>query len=222
MAHPDHALWRQSWRDNRIDFHRGEVNPLLIRCWAALGLQPDDRVFVPLCGKSLDLMWLHGLGHDVTGVELSPVAVRDFFRASRLQPVRSQRGAFSRWGHERLLIYCGDFFRLTAADLLGVRAVYDRASLTALPEDLRAAYVAHLHAILPAGCQILLLTVEDLEVGESDEAACLASAEIAALYFDTFAVDMRHVECVPAVLAACGEEVEPRSVHKAYVLGRVA
>ena len=57
-------------------------------------------------------MWLHGLGHDVTGVELSPIAVRKFFKASRLHPKRSHRQELTCWSHDRLTIYCGDFFQL--------------------------------------------------------------------------------------------------------------
>ena len=144
------------------------VHPLLIRFWADLGLTASDRVFVPLCGKSLDLMWLHEQGHHVVGIELSPLAVQAFFKESAHTPRQARHGALTRWSSERLTIYCGDFFRLTARDLQGVRVVYDRASLTALPEAQRASYVAHLVNILPAGCQVLLLTVEDLDDGESE------------------------------------------------------
>lgn len=213
MPHPDHALWKQSWRANQIDFHLPHVHPLLIQCWPALGLEPAARVFVPLCGKSLDLMWLHAQGHDIAGVELSPVAVHAFFQESGLQPRRIQQGGLTRWSLERLAIYCGDFFRLRAADLLGVRAVYDRASLTALPDSLRARYVAHLAAILPAGCEVLLLTVEDLEAGESQAEAGGVSGEIAALYRQRFDIALLHEVFLPAAADAA-----EGSVHKAYRL----
>lgn len=217
MTHPDQALWKQSWRANRIDFHLPHVHPLLARYWPSLDLQPDDRVFVPLCGKSLDLMWLHGLGHDVTAVELSPIAVQAFFSESGQLARRNRHGAFTRWSQARLAIYCGDFFRLKASDLLGVRAVYDRASLTALPEDLRTRYVAHLAAILPADSQVLLLTVEDLDEGESAADASGASAEIEALYRPHFSITLLHAEAVQAVIED-GLEMEALCIHKAYAL----
>lgn len=220
MSHPDHALWQQSWRENRIGFHLPDVHPLLIRFWASLSLQPADRIFVPLCGKSLDLMWLHAIGHDVTGIELSAVAIRRFFEESGLRPKSVRKGGFMHWTHERLAIFCGDFFRLKARDLLGVKAVYDRASLTALPEELRQPYVDHLAAIVPSDCRILLLTVEDLDEGESELAACQSSAEIEALYCRHFAIELRHAACLPAVISPDGEILEPRCVHKVYVLGR--
>jgi thiopurine S-methyltransferase len=218
MAHPDHALWKRSWSGHRIDFHLLHVHPLLVRFWHALGLADADRVFVPLCGKSLDLMWLYQQGHDVVGVELSPLAIKAFFAESGLGPRHPARhGSLTRASLERLTLYCGDFFHLKAADLEGVRGVYDRASLTALPEALRARYVAHLASILPARCRVLLLTVEDIDDGESEAEASLESAEIAALYSARFAVKLLHAECLPAVVEN-GSVVEPRCVHKAYVL----
>lgn len=220
MAHPDHAHWQQSWRDKQIPFHLRHVHPLLVRCWANLGLASDARVFVPLCGKSLDIMWLHNRGHHVAGVELSPIAVREFFKAARLQPKRKTNGDFTEWTQERLAIFCGDFFALTSGDLQGVRAVYDRAALTALPENLRDLYVAHLHAIVPADCQILLLTVEDLDDGEAASDNMDRSEEIASLYRDFFTLELLHAEYHEAAAGRPGEPTDPRCVHKAYRLQR--
>lgn len=213
MSDQDHENWQQCWRDRNIDFHQLTVDAMLARYWGQLGISPADRVFVPLCGKSLDLMWLHRQGHSVTGVELSPIAVRALFKESKLQPRRTKVGAFTRWEHERLKIYCGDFFDLRADDLIGVKALYDRASLTALPEDLRERYVAHLHRILPSDCVMLLLTLEDLDEGETDEAASAVSAEIIGLYEATFDVDMQLAECFLEKTAEAN-----RCVRKAYIL----
>lgn len=55
---------------------------------SSLDLAQGSRVFVPLCGKSLDMIWLAQQGHEVIGVELSPVAVEDFFRENGLNPVQ--------------------------------------------------------------------------------------------------------------------------------------
>ena len=42
---------------------------------------PDGTcsVFVPLCGKSLDMVWLLEQGFSVTGCEISELAVQQFF-----------------------------------------------------------------------------------------------------------------------------------------------
>lgn len=219
MDHPDHLRWRQSWRANQIDFHLDHVHPLLQRYWPETGVAPSARVFVPLCGKSLDLMWLRERGHDIVGVELSTVAVKAFFRESRLRPERSTQDALERWSQERMTIHCGDFFALRREDLTGVSAVYDRAALTALPEALRPDYVAHLRAILPDDCRILLLTVEDLDEGESEADAGGNSAEVESLYAAHFSIRLLHVAHRAALVAGNGSVREPRSVHKVYLLG---
>ncbi len=194
MTGRDNELWLQSWRDRHTDFHQEAFNPLLVRFWSGLALPPGARVFVPLCGKSLDMLWLAGQGHAVIGVELSPLAVRAFFRENRMQPTRRRVGAFTLWEHGRIGILCGDFFRLAAADLGDIAAVFDRAALTALPDDLRAAYLQHLRRIVPAACPILLLTAEEPEAWETAGQAFAVAGEISALYADAYDIRLDQVE----------------------------
>lgn len=196
MTGRDNELWQQSWRDREIDFHQKAVNPHLIKFWPNLGLTVSDRVFVPLCGKSLDLLWLAEQGHTVIGVELSPLAARAFFRENRIQASRRQVGEFTLWTHGRISIFCGDFFQLCAADLGDIAAVFDRASLTALPDEIRGAYLAHLRKILPATCKMFLLTTEEPEAGETQGQPFAVADEIASLYTSAFDIQLRHVESV--------------------------
>ncbi|HID48915.1 MAG TPA: thiopurine S-methyltransferase [Chromatiales bacterium] len=149
-------FWRQRWRNNRIGFHLGQVNPYLVKYWPTLGLHAGSRVFVPLCGKSLDMLWLAEQGYEVVGVEISPIAVRAFFEENRLEPEITQQGAFEIWVVDQITILLGDFFELTPGQLGEVAAVYDRASLIALPADMRAGYVEHLHALCPAVPRLLI------------------------------------------------------------------
>jgi len=81
-------FWLQRWQQGQIGFHRGEGMPLLERHWPALQVAPGGRVLVPLCGKSLDMHWLAAQGHRVLGVEISPLAVQQFFAEAGLRPER--------------------------------------------------------------------------------------------------------------------------------------
>lgn len=193
MTSPDNALWQQCWRERRTGFHQTTVNPLLERFWPALGLAPGSRVFVPLCGKSLDMLWLARQGLTVIGVELSPVAVRAFFKENRLQPRRRPAGDLTLWEQGAIQILCGDYFALTSADLGPIDVVYDRAALTALPEEARRRYVAHLGNLVPAA-RVFLLTTEDRAAGETQAQAEGADAEITALYSERFLVELTHGE----------------------------
>lgn len=196
MTGRDNERWQQSWRDREIAFHQNVVNPHLVKFWQNLRLTAADRVFVPLCGKSLDLRWLADQGHTVVGVELSPLAVRAFFKENKMQPARQKLGKFTRWEHGRISILCGDFFQLSAADLGEIAAVFDRASLTALPDEIRGAYIAHLKKILPASCKMLLLTTEEPEEGETQGQPFAIADEIASLYTNAFDIQLSHVESI--------------------------
>ena len=181
-------------RDNELWLHQLAVNPHLVKFWPNFRLTVEDRVFVPLCGKSLDLLWIARQGHKVVGVELSPVAVRAFFRESKLQPTRRKAGKFTLWESGNVRILCGDFFDLAASDLGHISIVFDRASLTALPDDIRVAYIAQLRRILPASCRMLLLTTEEPEEGETQEQPFAVADEIASLYAASFDTELSHVE----------------------------
>ncbi|MFO2464056.1 thiopurine S-methyltransferase [Pseudomonas sp. 15FMM2] len=156
----DSTFWHERWAHNQIGFHLPEVNPYLQRYWPSLALAHDARVLVPLCGKSLDLMWLANQGHRVVGVELSQKAVEEFFCEQRLTASISQRGAFKVYQAGAVELWCGDFFTLTADDVAGCTALYDRAALIALPKSMREQYAGHLNALFVQGSSGLLITLD--------------------------------------------------------------
>lgn len=156
----DEDFWQQRWARNEIGFHLSEVNPYLQQFWPALDVPVGAQVLVPLCGKSLDMVWLAGRGYRVLGVELAQTAVEAFFSEQGLVAEIDQMGAFRRYSCGAIEVLCGDFFSLTAADLLECRGLYDRAALIALPAPLRERYAAHLASILPAGCAGLLVVLD--------------------------------------------------------------
>ena len=155
-------FWNQRWQNQQIAFHQGRVNPLLDTHVGKLALTPGDRVFVPLCGKAIDMRWLIDQGYSVVGVELSPIAVRDFFTEHALSYQTRQAGELTVYENESksLALWCGDFFSLSRDALGEFAAVYDRAALIALPDEMRTRYVDHLLRITAPNTPILLLTYE--------------------------------------------------------------
>ena len=151
--------WIQRWKDNQIGWHRDSVNDKLVEFIACLALSPGDRVFVPLCGKSQDMIYLLERGFNVVGVELSQLAIEQFFKENNLRYTLSQAEHFLCYKGENITLYCGDYFALEASQLEGVSAVYDRAALVALDQDLREKYVKHLYSIIAVDCRVLLLTL---------------------------------------------------------------
>ncbi|MBV4454593.1 MULTISPECIES: thiopurine S-methyltransferase [Pseudomonas] len=153
-------FWRERWARDQIGFHLPEVNPYLQRHWPQLALTEGAQVLVPLCGKSLDLMWLASHGLRVLGVELSQQAVEAFFNEQNLTPRITERGAFKVYQAALIEVWCGDFFAMGAESLADCAALYDRAALIALPPLMRARYAEHLNRLLRPGCQGLLVTLD--------------------------------------------------------------
>jgi len=220
MKSRDNQLWLQSWRDNHIDFHQITVNQLLTKFWPKLKLAPASKVFVPLCGKSLDMIWLAEQGHQVIGVELSPIAVRDFFKENGLKPIKKQCGQFTLWQYERISIFCGDYFSLRKNDLGKIDIVYDRASLTALPEEIRKNYVTQLRTIVQNKTKLFILTIEDADENETLKHALGVDDEINTLYAEDFEITLAHVDSVYEVDSESPSQQTKRTEYKVYQLSR--
>ena len=186
----DHNFWLQRWQQGQTGFHQSRVLPLLQKHWPALGVPAGGRVFVPLAGKSLDMLWLAGQGHPVLGVELSPLAVQQFFAEQGLTPaVHSSRyGTHHVAGNVELI--CGDVFGLDGAALADCAGVYDRAALIALPPELRARYVAELYARLPTGCRGLLVALEYPQHEKQGPPFSVEEAEVRLRYTPNWSVDL--------------------------------
>ncbi|WP_417502009.1 thiopurine S-methyltransferase [Marinobacter sp.] len=156
----EHEFWHERWSKKEIGFHEGSVNKFLYDHWPELSGGGTEGVFVPLCGKAHDMWWLHDRGHPVIGVELSEIACKDFFEEAGEKAMVHPSEPFTKFKHESLQLWCGDFFQLVPDDLKHSRLVYDRAALIALPPSMRKAYVEHLTAVIPDSTRILLITLD--------------------------------------------------------------
>lgn len=178
----DPSFWHQRWSDGQIGFHQQRVTPLLEQYWDATGVESGARIFVPLAGKSLDMLWLAARGHRVLAVELSPLAVRQFFAENGLVPTQweSRHGVHHVAGE--IEIICGDVFALDAAALAGCAGVYDRAALIALPPDMRRRYAAQVYGQLPTDCRGLLVTLDYPQEQKSGPPFSVDAGEVRALF----------------------------------------
>ncbi len=182
-------FWLERWQRKEIGFHQDEINAHLQEYWGGLQLPAGGEVFVPLCGKSRDMLWLRAQGHRVLGVELSPLAVEDFFLENELKPQVRSHGAFDSWSCDGVTLLCGDFFELTADDLKHVTGIYDRASLVALPPEMRAQYAGHLQRILPEHAPMLLVTMDYAQAEMSGPPFAVGATEVRELYAAHYGIE---------------------------------
>lgn len=160
-------FWQARWQDKRIGFNQPKVNPLLVKYFSNLNLPTGIRVFVPLCGKSIDMVWLVEQGYDVVGIELVESAVQEFFAEQNIVPtiaqhtnnsaIKSYTGQLSApTSSQNIVLWVADIFALTAADIGHINAVYDRAALIAMPADMRPRYSEQVRQLSNNAPQLLL------------------------------------------------------------------
>ncbi|MBX7223673.1 MAG: thiopurine S-methyltransferase [Blastocatellia bacterium] len=157
----DRNFWHLRWENNEIGFHESTPNPLLVKHFNALSPTPGSRVFVPLCGKTLDISWFLSHGYRVAGAELSQKAVEQLFEDLRVEPEVTDLGGVKRYSGPHIDIFVGDIFEVSRPMLGGIDAVYDRAALVALPPEMRQPYTAHLMEITAKAPQLVVCYVYD-------------------------------------------------------------
>lgn len=190
------TFWHARWQNNEIGFHEGQPNAWLTTYWSRLSSDTQaGQVFVPLCGKSSDLHWLAAQGHPVLGVELSEIACRDFFAEAGVPVEPESYGAHLRFQNGVLNVLCGDFFQLDSSTTGEITRVYDRAALIALPPAMREAYARHLTQLLPAGSEMLLITLDYPEGQMKGPPFNVSDAEVQRLYGEAF--DIKPLAHIP-------------------------
>ncbi len=184
--------WHESWKSGKIGFHQERFNTRLEKFWPTLGLEANGSVLVPLCGKSLDMLFLHQLGHPVVGIELSEIAVEAFFVENQLSFERTQTGNLQEFtGTGTALgirLLAGDLFDLETAQTGPLKGFYDRASLIALPPETRRRYVDKLASLLPSGASGLLIGLSYDPSKMSGPPFSVPDAEVQALFARDFQV----------------------------------
>ena len=180
--------WSSRWRAGRIAFNQPSVSDFLElyadRVWG----QGPQRVLVPLCGKSLDMVYLAERGAEVVGVEFVEQGVREFFAERGLEPER-EAGPPPRFRAGPYTLFAADFFTVGAEQAGPVDAVLDRAALVALDPPTRVRYAAHLRALLPAGATILLISLDYDQSEMEGPPFAVGEAEVGELFRDGFSVE---------------------------------
>lgn len=183
--------WQQRWQANEIGFNQPQPNRLLQRYFDSLNLKPGARILVPLCGKSIDMLWLANQGYEILGIEFSSIACEAFFTENNLPFTLIKEDKFSLFQSDKIILMAGDFFHLSQSMIGKIDVVYDRAALIALPPELRKAYAHHLVELLVPDTAILLITTvynqsemagPPFSVGEVEVRQLYSSYQIKQLY----------------------------------------
>jgi thiopurine S-methyltransferase len=195
----DPDFWHERWRTRQVGFHQPAPHPFLERWWPSLGVPSGARVYVPLCGKSLDMVWLAVRGYQVVGSELSEIAVAEFFGEhpqnagaaanTARQVTIEERGAFKVHRRGAYELWQGDALQLTPELLGPVQAAYDRAALVALPPAMRRTYVQNFAELMPQDSRTLLIAFEYAQHLKAGPPFSVEPDEVSQLYGAAFRVE---------------------------------
>jgi thiopurine S-methyltransferase len=186
----DNQHWLDRWQEDRIGFHEASVNRHLQTWFPRFAPAPGSRVFLPLCGKAVDIQWIAQQGFEVVGVELSQIAIEAFFAENSLDFERSESARFGIYQAANITLLQGDFFDLNKADLTNCQLVYDRAALIAMECEDRPRYYEHMLSILPDGCDMLLITLEYDQAEMTGPPFSVMTDEVLQRYRDAFSIEM--------------------------------
>jgi thiopurine S-methyltransferase len=188
-------FWHQRWKENRIGFHKSDVNPLMLKFLSPL-LREPSRILAPLCGKSVDLAWFASQGHEVVGVDVSEIAVQAFsaeqgvsFEVESSPPFKAYRG-------KSLTYFVGDVFDLQPERVGKFDWIYDRAALIALPPDTRKIYAERLKSFLKPGGRVFLITIEYDQTRMDGPPFSVPESEVRSLFADVRVEKLHSHDCL--------------------------
>ena len=190
-------FWLDRWDKNEIGFHQQAVNPYLAYFYGEKGPALEQRdnlkIFVPLCGKSKDMLWMSQNGYKVFGVECSERAVKDFFEENALNYRHAQKEGYALYQANDqasvIEVLQGDFFTLQKEDLNDVTDIFDRASLIALPVDMREKYAKKMSELQKTGIRSLLVTLTYNQSEMNGPPFSVSEDDVSKLYSDDFTIE---------------------------------
>lgn len=196
----DLSFWNDRWEKDETGFHQAALNPYLAHFYGEKGPAIENRsalkIFVPLCGKSMDMQWLAENGYAVLGVECSPVAVKEFVKNHGVSIEESENGRHIKYtinsevaDSSSIDLIQGDFFGMNSEDTNDITDVFDRASLIALPEAMRKNYAEKMVELLNPGVRMLLITMTYPQHEMDGPPFSVSEEEVHDLYDNNFNID---------------------------------
>ena len=186
--------WSQMWKDNKAEFHSNKVDELLVEFHKKLikentSKADDNVVFVPLCGKDPGMKYLLDKNMTVVGVEVSPIACREFFDDYKIKfketPLSDDCTSFESIDTDlRVKLFACDFYKVPLSELPTFTAIWDRGALNAINATDRTKYMDIIKGVMTKGKGCVNLTVID----ESDDWEILNLDGVKQLFGDDYSV----------------------------------
>ncbi len=152
------SFWLKSWELGGFytSFHRRDIHPYVLEYMNPEEIE-NTNILVPLCGKTVDMMYLSQYANKVIGVEIVEEAILQFFQENNLSYEMPNDETYI---SGNITILRKDFMKLTKAEIGQIDWVLDRASLVALPYEMRTDYIKAIDRLSDVGTKQLVVTLE--------------------------------------------------------------
>lgn len=152
------SFWIKSWELGGFytSFHRKDIHPYVLEYMTPEEIE-NKNILVPLCGKTVDMLYLAQFAQKVIGVELVEEAILQFFSENNLS---YQKVDDETYISGNIILLKKDFMSLTNQEIGTIDWIYDRASLVALPLEMRKDYLKAIDRLSDIGTKQLIITLE--------------------------------------------------------------
>lgn len=160
----DNPYWEKRWEVGSIGWHKEEKDARAeaLNHFKNNATNFSGKIFVPLCGASLDMIWLAEQGLEVVGLDCAQLAIDTFFEKYYKKEDYKQEGNVFSAGNIKIIkgdLYdCPELRQEAPFDL-----VYDRASLVAINWEDRDKYVDLMLNLLPDKTQNLCYFLQGMD-----------------------------------------------------------
>lgn len=156
--------WLSAWENGKAPWHQEEFHAILRKHTEKITNNlTNAKLFFPLCGKAVDILYLSQMGHEVIGVEYSELAVKQFFEENNIPfnaKLVPEVGVLYENNDCLIKIYCCDFFKFNSNLEKNFDGVWDRGALEAIEEAERGNYTRIVKTICKPNAGYLLETAD--------------------------------------------------------------
>ena len=178
--------------------------------------------FLPLCGRSPDMVWLTSQGHRVTGVEWVEGAVVQFFTENKLDyeverdvNVGKVTATMYTAKNVPITVYCCDFFSMSSDTLGQFDCIWDNGSVGSFHESQRPDYVCIMRMLLKSKGKMLLANFNYKLAGPLKPPYPLTREEVKEMYSTDFNVVLAQSEGIDEFIRCYGDhERREFPIHK--------
>ena len=168
-------FWSQVWQEGTIRFHQKDYNSQMISFFKDMDLK-GKSVFIPLAGKTKDILFFLEKRSFVTAIEFVESAIIDFFKENNIHYTKKDSTYFA----PNLTFHCMDYFKFEVSAPFDV--LYDRASQVVFNSELRPAYYDHMKTLISPQTIVLLAAIDHSGPSDYGPPYKISPAEVTEAY----------------------------------------